>query len=213
MNVPERTRSPLPLPRQHNLEIAVEKAIQTLRRQEPRQLERLGARVEGGSILLTVLREELRTDLAHGRIFTSSQHEAGLMWRILVLHYLCVAGPVQSRPPEIAFADLSSARPYSGVYRARVVDRLCATGGTDGQALASAAAGLGGQKVTGPWDLAFELAVFPLITFKVIWRRADEEFPASAVLLLPQNIESFFVAEDIVVLSERLVSRLAGRPF
>jgi hypothetical protein len=33
------------------------------------------------------------------------------------------------------------------------------------------------------------------------------------VLLLPNNMESFFGAEDIVVLSERLASRLAGRPF
>ncbi len=211
--MPERACSPLPLPRQHNLEIAVDKAIQVLRRQDPGQLEALGARVEGGMILLGVLGEDLRTDLAHGRIFTPAGHEVGLMWRILVLHYLCVAGRPESRPPEIAFADLSSARPYASVYRARVIDRLCAAAGTDGRALESAAAGLGARSVSGPWDLGFEIPVFPLVTARIIWCRADEELSASAVLLLPKNIESFFGAEDIVVLSERLASRLAGRPF
>jgi hypothetical protein len=30
---------------------------------------------------------------------------------------------------------------------------------------------------------------------------------------LPRNIEDYFCSEDIVVLSECLVSRLCGRPF
>ena len=39
--------------------------------------------------------------------------------------------------------------------------------------------------------------------------------PAShgCVRLLPANAESYFCSEDLVVLSERLVSRLAGQPF
>ena len=34
-----------------------------------------------------------------------------------------------------------------------------------------------------------------------------------ATLLLPANIEAYFCSEDIVVLSEQLISRLCGRGF
>lgn len=62
-------------------------------------------------------------------------------------------------------------------------------------------------------DLAFDFDVFPRVSTRLLWYAADEEFPPSATLLLPDNIESYFCSEDVVVLSERLVSRLGGRPF
>jgi hypothetical protein len=46
-----------------------------------------------------------------------------------------------------------------------------------------------------------------------VWHAPDDEFPASATLLLPPNIEDYFCSEDIVVLSESLVARLSGRGF
>jgi hypothetical protein len=51
------------------------------------------------------------------------------------------------------------------------------------------------------------------VSLRLIWHAADEEFAASATLLVPANIESYFCSEDVVVLSERLISRLCGRPF
>ena len=62
-------------------------------------------------------------------------------------------------------------------------------------------------------DTAFDFDIFPRLCVRVIWHAADEEFPPSATLLLPANIESYFCIEDIVVLSESLVSRLGGRAF
>jgi hypothetical protein len=62
-------------------------------------------------------------------------------------------------------------------------------------------------------DAAFDFQVFPRFSMRLIWHAPDEEFPPTATLLLPPNVESYFVAEDIVVLSEGLVSRLSGRPF
>ena len=62
-------------------------------------------------------------------------------------------------------------------------------------------------------DLAFDFVVFPRFSVRLVWHSPDDEFPSSATLLLPANAESYFCSEDLVVLSERLVSRLAGRPF
>ena len=53
----------------------------------------------------------------------------------------------------------------------------------------------------------------PRVSLRLIWHAADEEFPPSATLLLPANIEEYFCSEDIVVLSECLVARLGGRPY
>ncbi len=54
---------------------------------------------------------------------------------------------------------------------------------------------------------------FPACTLRLVWHAPDDEFPPAATLLLPANIESYFCIEDVVVLCERLVSRLCGRPF
>ena len=62
-------------------------------------------------------------------------------------------------------------------------------------------------------DAAFDFDMFPRVCVRLIWHAADEEFPPSATLLLPANIDAFFCIEDIVVLSERLVARLGGRGF
>ena len=75
-----------------------------------------------------------------------------------------------------------------------------------------AALALGGRAEAGG-DTAFDFDVFPRLAVRVIWYAGDEEFPPSATLLLPVNIASYLCVEDIVVLSERLVSRLAGRHF
>ena len=115
-------------------------------------------------------------------------------------------------PPTIIFADLATARSYAGVYQGRVIARLCATAGRDAAKLSAAAASLGGKPAAGG-DAAFDFDIFPRISLRLIWHAPDDEFPASATLLLPANLESYLCSEDIVVLSESLVSRLGGRPF
>ena len=62
-------------------------------------------------------------------------------------------------------------------------------------------------------DRAFEFRVFPQLRLKLIWYAADDEFPPSAKILLPENIFPALSIEDIVVLSEQLVARLSGKGF
>jgi hypothetical protein len=131
---------------------------------------------------------------------------------ILALHYLAIVSRPQELMPEIMFADVATARSYAEVYRQRTVARLCAGVGRSGDSLRTAALALGG-KLVAAGDAAFDFQVFPRLAMRLIWHAPDEEFPATATLLLPANVESYFVAEDIVVLSEGLVARLGGRPF
>ena len=78
--------------------------------------------------------------------------------------------------------------------------------------MSAAAIRLGGRAIAAG-DVAFDFDIFPRLTLRLVWYAGDDELPPDATLLLPPNIESYFTAEDVVVLSERLVSRLAGQPW
>jgi hypothetical protein len=194
------------------LDRATESAFQDLRGQDHDQFVWLGAEPMDGGWKLPVLEDTLQIDLVQSRVRTSGGQAVGSIWRILTLHYLAVRSQPERLAPQLTFADLPTARSYASVYDGRVIGRLCATAGRDSDRLRSAAAALKGHRALGG-DLAFDFDVFPRVTIRLIWHKADEEFPPSATLLLPANIESYFCSEDIVVLSEQLVARLGGRSF
>jgi len=219
------------IPAQDNLARAAEMAFAAVAGQSDQQLLWLGAQrlsgtgvppVLGGDApakypwhaawQLPVLGDLFHVDLPASRITTSAGREVGLPWAILALHYLAISARPEPRPPQTTFAELATARSYSGVYHQRVIARLCATAGRDAQTLSAAAGALGGRRAEAG-DLAFDFDVFPRLSLRLIWHAPDEEFPPSATLLMPENIEAYFSSEDIVVLSERLVARLGGRPF
>jgi hypothetical protein len=180
------------------------------------QLQWLGAAEDDtGCWRLVVLEGTLVADLAAGVVRVSEGKPASSWWTVLVLHYLSVSvRPTEEPWPGVAFADLPGGRSYAPVYQGRVIARLCGTIGRDRATLAAAVEKLGGRELcdeaVAPADLACEFRVFPRVAMRLYWYAGDEEFSPSAVLLLPKTIASFFGIEDIVVLSERLVARLAG---
>ncbi len=200
------------LPRQQNLQRATGLAFEALRSQSAAQMLWLGAESLGDRWRVPVLDDAFEVDIVAGRVTTAAGSEVGAGWRILALHYLAVRVRPEPLVPEITFGDLPTARSYTDVYHQRAVARLCGTVGREASRLRAAAAALGGRPVDAG-DAAFDFAAFPRVSLRLIWHAGDEEFPPSATLLLPANIDSYFCTEDIVVLSERLVSRLAGRPF
>jgi hypothetical protein len=204
-----RPRVPSP---QENLKVATDRGFDALVGQSREQFLWLGAEPAADGWRLPVLDDVLEVDLATRRVTTSDGVEVGPRWRILVLHYLAIDARPEPSPPEVTFADLATARSYASVYHGRVIARLCATAGRDAVRLSAAAESLGGRPAPGG-DAAFDFAILPRLTLRLVWHAADDEFPPSATLLLPANIESYFCSEDIVVLSESLVARLGGRPF
>lgn len=194
---------------QDNLRRAAALGFDAAGRQTAEQLSWLGAQAAGNIWRLPVLEAVLDVDLAGRHITTAAGTEVVPAWRILVLHYLAIAGRPEKLPPEITFADLPMARTYAGVYHQRAIARLCATAGRDAERLRKAALAIGGRVALGG-DAAFDFDAFPRLSMRAIWHAADVEFPPSATLLLPRNIEAYLCIEDIVVLSERLVSRLSG---
>jgi hypothetical protein len=185
-------------------------AIAAVTAQSDDQMRWLGAEAAGNAWRLPVLNETLLVDLSAERVATQAGLDVGPLWRILTLHYLATASRPDRLPPEITFADLATARSYAKVYRQRAIARLCATVGRDSAQLAATAVELGGRAIAAG-DAAFDFDVFPRLTLRLVWYAGDDELPPDATLLLPSNIESYFTAEDVVVLSERLTAALAGQ--
>ena len=209
---------------QNNLARATELAFAAAGGQSQEQLRWLGAERAENGWRLPVLGDSFHVDPSAGRVTTSAGKEVGHHWVILALHYLAITSRPERRPPETTFADLATARSYAGIYHGRVISRLCATAGRNAATLSAAAGALGGRPAVpseghvpcpSEWagDLAFDFDAFPRLSMRLIWHAPDDEFPASATLLLPDNIESYLCSEDIVVLSESLVARLGERPF
>ncbi|MHC4403413.1 MAG: DUF3786 domain-containing protein [Planctomycetota bacterium] len=206
-----RRKAPGPPP-QENLARATELGFEALGQQSDHQLLWLGAERADGNWRLAVLEGSLAIDPATRRVTTAEGGDVGPAWRILALHYLGIAARPERQIPRITFADLSTARSYDSVYQGRVIGRLCGTAGRNAETLTAAAEALGGTPVDAG-DLAFDFRVFPRLRVRLIWHAPDEEFPPSATLLMPPNVEELFCSEDVVVLSECLVARLGGRPF
>ena len=199
-------------PRQQNLQIATLMGFEAAGKQPAEQMCWLGAQPLQRVWRLPVLNDVFEIDLSERRVTTSAGRPVGPHWQILTLHYLAITSRPPRLAPGITFADLPTARSYAEVCRRRTVARLCTGVGRDGESLRAAAHALGGHPAAAG-DAAFDFDVFPRLSMRLIWHAPDEEFLPSATLLLPPNVESYFAAEDIVVLSEGLVSRLGGRAF
>ncbi|MCK4276810.1 MAG: DUF3786 domain-containing protein [Phycisphaerae bacterium] len=187
-------------------------ALERVGAQSADQLEWLGARRDADSWALGVLDDLLTVELTDGTVRTSGGEVVGGWWQILTLHYLGVSDRPQDQPPGVTFADLAGARAYGPVYHQRVIERVCRTIGRDRDSLLMGGESLG-AKVAPVGDLGLDFRVYPRVGVRLIWYAGDEEFGPSASLLLPENIESFFCLEDVVVLSERLISRVSGGSF
>jgi len=190
----------------------MEKALEGMRSQSSEQMLWLGARLIDQTWHLPVMGDIFCIDLSLKCVRTKAGQDVGPVWRLLAFHYLAIRSRFPCGQPELTFGDLPEARAYSQVYRQRVCGRLCATVGRDRDSLAAASAATNGRPAGGG-DLAFDFDVFPHLPLRLIWYAGDDEFSPSATLLLPRNIQRLFCLEDIVVLSERVVSRLSGQPF
>ncbi|NIA12463.1 MAG: DUF3786 domain-containing protein [Nitrospiraceae bacterium] len=198
--------------KQENYQVAFARALEGARARSSDDLAALGVVADGDGVpCLPVLDAVLAVDLREGNVrLADGSCEVGIAWQILVLHYLEGAVPWPPVARWMGFADFIDARGYESVHRGRVLARLCATAGRDRDTFLSASRRLKGQAID--WgDEGFEFAVFPRVSLRVAWYDGDDEFPPNASLAFPDNILSFFPVEDVVVVSERLVSRLQGK--
>jgi hypothetical protein len=197
-------------PAQEHYRIAAEKAVESLKDQPHEQLIWLGAKPDGDLWTLKTLGDTLTVGIQTGSVRTAAGKGVREAWQILVLHYLAITSQPIFGKGDLTFAEIPGAITYDKVYQGRVIGRLCHTAGRDANTLTAAAVSLDGRDADGG-DKAFDFRIFPQLNVKLIWYAADDEFPPSATILLPENIFPALSIEDIVVLSEQFVARLSGK--
>ena len=206
-----------PRVRPETYQLALDQGLERVGRQDLSTLTALGAREIGeGRYELPVLDAAFVVDLPRGNVTraTADDGAAGaapvrMVWQILAVHYLSASPPWPDSARWISFADIVEARGYEPVYRGRVLGRLCATAGRDRETFVRACERVGAERLD--WgDEGFRFPVFPRLSAIIAWYRGDEDFPPNASFVYPDNIQSLLPIEDVIVLSEAVVSRLQG---
>ncbi len=209
----------MPIPvKQENYRIAVSQGFEQAGARPAPALEALGAEICGdGRFRLPVLNSVFTVDLPGRDISFStptpegtSSGSVGVMWQILALHYLCGDIPRNDGFRWVSFADFQEIRGYQSVYQGRVISRFCATAGRSIEQFQQAGERHGGAPLR-LGDAAYHFQVFPRSPLRVVWYAGDGELPAGATILYPDNILTILPLEDVIVLSEGLVSRLQGK--
>ena len=133
-----------------------------------------------------------------------------ISWQIIALNYLAAREPLAPHGFR-SFADFAEGRSYLSAYDARVCRRLSQGAGREAAAFVAAARRLGAEPISEGKAMRCVFRVFPLFELEVVRSEADEDFPASCNVLLPDNTLKLFSLEDGIVAAERLVSALEGR--
>jgi len=128
--------------------------------------------------------------------------------RILILHYLIAAKGTPNTGKLIGFRQVPGGLFEHASFSREVLTPLLDHFGKEPERLVEAAANLGGSKVAYG-DVAVSIKAFPKVSVVIILWRGDEEFAPNANMLFDSTVADYLSTEDMSVLCERIVERLA----
>jgi hypothetical protein len=199
------------LPQQTNYAVAIKRAAETLRAVPAEDCVKLGATLlDDGCYSLPVLNVRFLVDPAAGKVTLAEGDEVRVGWAILALHYLISPVLTMRGEPQISFAQIPDGMGYASPYRGRVIERFLHTAGRTDESFRAAAEGVGGVPVR-LGDAAYRFDVFPTFPITIIRYAGDDELPPGASMLYVADAAGRFSVEDIVVMSESLISKLSGK--
>jgi hypothetical protein len=127
--------------------------------------------------------------------------------KILILHYLTLAGgaPLSHKP--IAFQELPEGASYLRTFSKRSIEPLVKYFGGEPERLVKVARRFGGQKVDYG-DAAVKIDGFKLVPVTLVLWGGDEEFPPRGNILFDSTIPEYLSTYDITVLCDAITWRL-----
>jgi len=128
--------------------------------------------------------------------------------RILILHYLIAAKGTPNTGKMIGFRQVPGGLFEHASFSREVLTPLLDHFGKEPEQLVEAAANLGGSKVIYG-DVAVSIKAFPKVSVVMVLWRGDDEFAPNASMLFDSTVADYLSTEDISVLCERIVERLA----
>jgi len=128
--------------------------------------------------------------------------------RILMLHYLITSKGTPATGKLIAFRQVPGGLFEHLSFSREVLTPLLEHFGKEPERLVEAATALGGSRV-GYGDVAVSIKAFPKVSLAIVLWRGDDEFAPNASILFDSTVPDYLSTEDISVLCERIVERLA----
>ncbi len=159
---------------------------------------------------LRVLTDEYKIDLKNKRILSfSSNVEAGEYLSILILHYLTqkLNGIPKLEDEWISFNQLAGSLGYYPTFKKRVINRIVRKFGEHPEAMLNACKNLNAKRDQLA-DVSIVVEAFDGVPVLITVWRADEEFKASANIHFDKNISQIFCTEDIIVMSDFIISKI-----
>lgn len=123
---------------------------------------------------------------------------------IILLHYLLCDVPIKVTNEFITFRDLPGGQFYWEPFVSRTTRQLCQVIGNDVERLKTNLNKFDWTQIEGS-DLVAHIHTIGKIYVTLKYQLGDEEFPPGALLLFDSSIKRVFTAEDVVVLSNRIL--------
>ncbi len=137
-------------------------------------------------------------DLAIREVGTDT--EPSYVIQLILLHYLYTSDGISIRGQWASFRDLPEGRSYYAAFRGGSEQRLLQRFGHDPEALARAAAVLGGRPA-GMADHSYAFALLPRLPIAVLLWEGDDEFEPELHLLYDTTAGNYLPTEDLAVIA------------
>jgi len=158
--------------------------------------------------LVRLLSDEYDVDAENNRILSLACNVAAKDYvSILILHYLTkkLKGLALKTGQWISFRELEGGEGYFAAFKKRVIGPIIRKYGVNPKALFDLSKRFKAKKADLS-ETGIEIDVLDNVPFLITVQAKDDEFQASANLLFDKNIKDIFCTEDVVVLSEFVVS-------
>ncbi len=203
------------LPKQENLSLAREMAVQALGKSDlADRAARSGSSFEIAPegerrIGLRYLSREFWLSFPRGTVKPSNGGSPlSLREEVLILHYLEKAPGFPEAEEWVSFSEVPGGSVYHPVFQQRCKAPLVKYFGEEPERLLSAAADeVGGE----PWnfgDVGFRVQAFPRVSLGLVLWKGDAEFPPEGNVLFRSSIGGYLSVEDIVVLAETVIWKI-----
>ena len=127
--------------------------------------------------------------------------------QVLVMRFLSECCHAPGTGKFLTYREVPWGETYYRQFSGRCLSRLAFSYGNKPELFCKALEGMGAKAVKAA-DAAYELEIFPDFYVRFLIWAGDDEFPPSAQILFSDNFASAVHAEDLVVISELIISTM-----
>lgn len=165
---------------------------------------------DSNGLRLAFFQTPLRVIVPEYAVVAEDDGEVHPMTQALVLTYLLTADGTPRAAEWIAFRELPDGLFYHQAFEGYSGGLLARTLGEDLDAFGRGAAAIGGTRLTGFGDAAYEFRVLPRLWLAMVYWLGDAEdgFPPKASVLFDRSAGHYMIVDGLAIIGGQLVRRI-----